>query len=44
MSMEALTVHGHTIAATRADLRDEMETVGRAVSALQTDLARRSST
>jgi hypothetical protein len=42
--MEALMVHGHATAATRADLVRRDETVGRAICALQTDLDQRSST
>jgi hypothetical protein len=44
MTMEALMVHGHAIATSRADLVRQMETVGRAIYASQTDWDRRSST
>jgi hypothetical protein len=44
VAMEALMVHGHAIAATRADLVRRDKTVGRANYALQTDLDQRSNT
>jgi hypothetical protein len=44
VAMEALMVDGHAIAATRADFVPRIETAGRRIYALQTDLHQRSST
>jgi hypothetical protein len=44
VAMEALMVHGHATAATRAIWCGEIGTVGRAIYALPTDLDRRSGT
>jgi hypothetical protein len=44
MAMEALMVHGHTSAATRADLVRRDADSGPAIYALQPDLNQRSST
>jgi hypothetical protein len=44
VAVEAPMVHGHIIAARRADLMRQMETVRRAIYASQTDLDQLSST
>jgi hypothetical protein len=44
VATEALMIHRHTTAARRADLLRQMEIVGRAIYALQTDLDQLSST